>query len=428
MCGKVIRRLVPLIMLLFLVNTLDRVNIAFAALQMNDALGFTASIYGWGAGIFFLGYFVFEVPSNLVLARVGARIWIARIIFTWGIVSCGMAFVNSPSSFYVMRFLLGVAEAGFVPGILFYLGTWLPKRYLGRAIGLMTIAVTVTIVIGAPLSTWIMTMSGMGGLAGWQWLFMLEGLPAVLLTIAVLRYLTNTPAEAKWLTEQERSWLIERLKAERTSIESSVPKHTAWQALGSPRVLSLSAVYFFVVIGLYGVGFWVPQIVRRAGFSLMETGLVSAIPYVFAALGAYYWGKRSDLLNERRWHLVAATSVACVGLAISGLVQHPGLAVAALCLAATGIYGAIPVFQAMPHTFLTGTNAAVAIAVINSIGNLGGFTGPFLVGWLREKTGGFQVPLLVMAASLFIAALLAIIALKGNPRTESPRKYPHAAH
>lgn len=265
-CGKVIRRLVPLIMMLFFVNTLDRVNIAFAALQMNESLGFTPAIYGLGAGIFFIGYFLFEVPSNLILARVGARLWIARITLTWGLISCGMAFVTTSNSFYVMRFLLGVAEAGFVPGVLFYLGTWLPRKYLGRAIGLMTIAVTLTIVIGSPLSTLLLKMNGIGGLAGWQWMFILEGLPSILLTFAVLRYLTSSPSDAKWLTTRERAWLIERLEAERTSIEASGSKYTIWQALGSRRVLALSALYFFLVIGLYGVGFWVPQIVRkRAG-------------------------------------------------------------------------------------------------------------------------------------------------------------------
>lgn len=421
---KVIWRLLPLMILLYFVNTLDRVNIAFAALQMNDALGFSPMVYGWGAGIFFIGYFLFEIPSNIVMHGVGARLWMARIMVTWGVLSCATAFVHTPTSFYIVRFLLGVAEAGFTPGMLLYLGMWFPRRYTARATSLFLLAAPLTTVVGAPLSGWIIQLNRAWGLAGWQWLFLIEGVPAVLLAFAVWRWLTNSPADAKWLTDSEKTALLLELELERCQITQVSERTSAWKALVNPHVLTLGAVYFFSVVGLYGIGFWLPQIVRRAGFSPLQIGLLAALPYVFASIGCLVWGRHSDLKAERRWHMVGACLLASLGLAGSAFSSGFAWSLAGLCVAAAGIYALLPVFWSVPHAFMTGAGAASGIALINSVGNLGGFLGPYLVGWLKQTTGSFQAPLYCLSGSLLMSGLIIVICLPMISSPNGTRKRP----
>nr|WP_120294830.1 MFS transporter [Paraburkholderia sp. BL23I1N1] len=288
----------------------------------------------------------------------------------------------------------------------FYLSLWLPKRYVARTCGIFFIAVPLTTVIGAPLSTSILQLGGAAGLRGWQWLFLIEGVPAILLAVAALFYLTDRPKDAAWLSEAQRNSLTRILGGEHASIERHTNRHTIGQALCNPRVLQLCVVYFCIVVGLYGVGFWIPQIVRQTGLTTMQTGYVAAIPYVFASLGCSLWGRHSDLKGERRWHLIGAATLAAVGLAASGTVGQPVVAIAALCVAAAGIYAVLPVFWSFPLSILTGSGAAAGIALINSVGNLGGFVGPYAVGWLKQATGGFEVPLLFLSGSMLIGALI----------------------
>ena len=306
-------RLLPLIVVSYLVAYIDRTNDAFAALTMNKDLGISAYMYGWGAGIFFLGYALFEVPSNMVLERVGARRWIARIMITWGIISGLMATVTGPTSFLALRFLLGVAEAGFFPGIIFYLSTWYPAAYRARVISTLFIAVPVANAVASVVSGAILEMDGIWGLHGWQWVFILEAIPAVLLAFVVLRLLTDRPALAAWLSADQREWLESELQAERTRVEST-GRLTLLRALTDKRVLMLSMIYFTSVIASYGITFFLPQIVKGYGHSNFVTGLLTAIPYVIGVIGLVLWGHSSDRRNERRWHLIIASTVAAAGL------------------------------------------------------------------------------------------------------------------
>jgi MFS transporter, ACS family, tartrate transporter len=418
--ARVSRRLIPFLILCYFIAYLDRVNVGFAALEMNRALGLTPTVYAWGAGIFFLAYFLFEVPSNVILERVGARRWIARIMITWGILSGCMALVQGAWSLYLVRFLLGVAEAGFFPGIILYLTFWFPAAYRAGIVAAFMVAIPISTVIGAPISGLLLGMDGVLGLAGWQWLFIIEAMPAVLLSGVVLLYLTDRPSEARWLELAQREWLAARLAEERRSTEA-VAHFTLGQALRHPRVIGLGLVYFGIVASNYGLSFWLPQIVKGFGLSNLATGFVTAIPYACGAVAMVLWGRRSDRTGERLWHTALAALVAAAGLGACAVLTDPVPTVLLLCFAALGIFGALPPFWTLPTAMLTGTAAAGGIALINSIGNLAGFAGPYAVGWVREASGSFSLALLTLAA-LPLAAGLLVLALGHDPALEGRRE------
>ena len=423
--GKVSRRLIPFLVLCYFVAYLDRVNVSFAALTMNKALGLSASAYGFGSGIFFLAYFIFEVPSNLLLERFGARKWIARIMLSWGILSGCMAFITGETGFYVVRTLLGAAEAGFFPGIIFFLTLWFPAVYRARIVGLFMAAIPLSTVIGAPVSGLLLGLEGWMGLAGWQWLFILEAAPAVILSVVVFFYLTDSPKDAAWLAPEEREWLAGRLAAERTQRESS-QHFGVVQALTNPKVLALGLVYFGAVATNYGLSFFLPQIVKAFGLSNFETGLVSALPYVVGTISIIAWGRRSDAKLERRFHTAFPILIAAAGIAISTQLLDPTLKMLALSVAGFGIFGCLAVFWTLPTAFLTGPAAAAGIAAINSIGNLAGFAGPFAMGYIKDKTGSFDGGLLALAVVGFIAAAIVLLLKHDSSLETAPRSLAQA--
>jgi len=420
--ARVSRRLIPLLLLLYILNFLDRVNVGFAALEMNRDLGFGPEVYGFGAGVFFLGYCLFEVPSNLVLYRTGARLWIARIMVTWGLTASAMMLVHTASSFYALRFLLGVAEAGFFPGIIFYLTYWYPTPERARAYAWFLAAIPVCGVIGGPISGALLGLDGRLGLQGWQWLFLLEGIPSVLAGLAVLRFLPDRPRNAGWLRPEERAWLEARLNAERgqsdavhggghsTDASHGAASHAASlrQALADPMVWWLGLTYFLLIVPLYGYALWLPQLVKASGdFTNFEIGVITAIPYALAAVGMVLVGRRSDRTGERYVYLVLPALAGAVGFLAVTRVASPGLLVAALSLTAFGVLGWLGPFWALPTAFLREEAAAGGIALINSMGAFGGFVGPYLIGRVKQSTGEFTPGLLLLAGSLLAAAALA---------------------
>lgn len=404
---KAYRRLIPFLFILYVGAYLDRINVGFAALQMKQDLTLSDSVYGLGAGIFFLGYFVFEVPSNIILAKVGARIWIARIMITWAVVSSATAFVQTPMQFYTVRFLLGVAEAGFFPGIIFYLASWFPTRERASAVSRFMTAVAVAGVIGGPLSGALLRLDGVAGLAGWQWLFLLEGVPSLVLGVLVLRYLPDRPDQARWLSPAERTALTDRI-AEDAALQP-VREIGLKQVLVHPTVWRLGALYFMLAMGLYSISMWLPQIVKgMSGLGNGWVALISSLPYLAAAFAMVAVGRHSDRTQERRLHTAAMAALGALGLALSALPLPPVLGIAALCLAAVGVLSAFGPFWSLPTAFLAGPAAAAGIALINSVGNLGGFAGPYLIGRVRDATGSFAGSLLTIAAMLLIGSALAI--------------------
>ncbi len=410
---KVSRRLIPFLFLLYVAAYLDRINVGFAQLQMKSQLGFSDSVYGLGAGIFFIGYFIFEIPSNLILARVGARVWIARIMITWGLISSAMAFVHTPMSFYVLRFLLGVAEAGFFPGVIYYLGLWFAADERASAVSRFMTATAIAGVVGGPMSAALFGLDGVAGFAGWQWIFIAEGIPSVVLGVIVLGYLTDRPEQARWLTPDERVFLSERVRTGADAIAAR--GETLRSALLHPIVWRLALLYFSLVIGFYSISFWSPQIIRS--FSTLDNvgvALVSAIPYMAAAVAMVIVGARSDRTGERRLHIAASAGVGAFGMIASAYVHSPVIGVLALSIAAVGVWSAVPVFWSLPTTFLTGTAAAGAIALINSLGNLAGFVGPFVIGRVHDATGSYTASLLVVACCLLGSVVLAV-SLRGTP-------------
>ena len=406
--GKVTRRLMPFLLLLYIVAWLDRVNVGFAALQMNQDLAFSPAVYGLGAGLFFIGYALFEVPSNLVLARVGARRWIARIMVTWGLLSAAMMFVRGPTSFYTLRFLLGVAEAGFFPGIIYYLSTWYPAAQRARAVSWFMVAIPLTIVIGGPLAGYLLDMNGIGGLRGWQWLFLIEGLPAVILGVVVFFYLTDRPEQAQWLEPAERTWLSNAIDAEQVRARE---RHGVGlgRALLHPMVWLLGFVAFAFQCGSYGLSLWIPQIIKGlAGFTDFEVGMISAIPYFAAAVGMVAIGTHSDRTGERFTHIAGSLFVGAIGFTASAYLTSPIPALIALTVAAVGDLGGRGPFWALPGRFLAGNASAGGIALINTVGALGGFVGPSLVGFVKNATGSFTGGLLLLAALLFASAVVTL--------------------
>jgi ACS family tartrate transporter-like MFS transporter len=405
--AKASRRLIPFLVLCYAVNFLDRVNIGFAALAMNEDLGFTPEVFGFGAGIFFVGYILFEVPSNLALHRFGARIWIGRIMISWGLVATAMAFVAGERSFYLLRFALGIAEAGFFPGIILYLTYWFPREERARIVSLFMTAVPLSTVVGGPVSGALLQLHGLGGIAGWRWLFLIEGVPAVLLGIAALFFLTNHPKDAAWLTPSERRALEERLTQEGRETKA-YGLHDVRQALTSLRILALGLLYFCIVIGLYGIGFWMPQVLKTFGLSNLAVGFLTALPYLVAAVGMVVAGRHSDATGERVLHVAVPLFLAAAAFGWSSVAGPLVLVMVALTLATLGIYAAIGTFWALPSAILTGAGAAAGLALINSIGNCGGFAGPVVIGWLKGATGDFTAPLLFLAGSLALAGALAL--------------------
>ena len=424
--AKVSRRLIPFLILCYFVAYLDRVNVSFGALTMNKDLGLSASAYGFGAGIFFLAYFLFEVPSNLLLERFGARKWIARIMFSWGILSGCMAFITGETGFYVVRTLLGMAEAGFFPGIIFFLTLWFPATYRARIVGMFMAAIPLSTVIGAPLSGLLLGMNGVMGMHGWQWMFILEAVPAVILSVVVFFYLTDSPKQANWLEPEEREWLAARLVAERDQREK-VQHFGVIQAITNPKVLALGLVYFGAVATNYGLSFFLPQIVKAFGLTNFQTGLVSALPYVVGTFAIVWWGRRSDAKLERRFHTAFPIFIAAAGIAISTLLPDPVLKMLALSVAGFGIFGCLAVFWTLPTAFLTGAAAAAGIAAINSIGNLAGFAGPYAMGYIKDQTGSFSGGLLALSVVGFIAAAIVLVlkhdtSLEQVPRSVAPAR------
>jgi len=406
--SKVGWRLLPFLLLLYIVAWFDRVNISFAALQMNADLGFSKTVYAFGAGVFFVSYAAFELPSNLILARVGARLWIARIMITWGVLSVAMLFVKGPLSYYALRFLLGLAEAGFLPGVIYYLSNWYPSSARARAVSWFMLAIPLAPVIGGPLAGVILGLDGWHGLDGWQWLFLLEGLPAVLLGVVVLFYLTDAPEQARWLEPAEREWLAATVRAEQTAAER---RHAIGlgAALKHPTVWLLCLILFACQTGSYGLQFWVPLIVQgMAGFTNLEIGLISAIPYLAAAIGMILIGASSDRSGERLLHVAIPTAVGAVGFVVSAFYTSPVPGLIALSIAAVGVISTRGPFWALPTRFLNGRAAAGGIALINLIASIGGFVGPYVVGFLTDLTGSYAAGMLFLALLMLLGALLCV--------------------
>ena len=412
--AKVTRRLIPFLLLCYVVAWLDRVNVGFAALQMNEDLGFSAAVYGFGAGVFFAGYALCEIPSNLIQAKVGARRWIARIMVTWGIISVAMMFVRDTASFYTLRFLLGVAEAGFLPGIIYYLSDWYPAAQRAKAVGWFMAAIPLSIVIGGPLAGLLLELDGIGGLRGWQWLFLVEGLPAIVLGFVVLAYLTDRPQDAHWLSAEEKEWLGARIREEQTQARE---KHgvSVLQAMVHPTVWKLALIMFTCQTGSYGLSLWMPQIVKQlSGLGNLEVGLITALPYLAAALGMVLIGASSDRSGERFRHIAIPCAVAAAGFVACAFISSPVPALIALTVAAVGDLGSRGPFWALPGRFLAGSASAGGIALINTIGSLGGFVGPYGVGIVKSTTGSFAGGLILLAFLLLLGALGAL-RLRNSP-------------
>jgi MFS transporter, ACS family, tartrate transporter len=412
---KVTWRLIPFLFILYVIAWLDRVNVGFAGLQMNADLGFSSTVFGFGSGIFFLGYCLFEIPSNIILERVGARLWISRIMVTWGLISVALMFVRTPATFYLLRFLLGVAEAGFFPGVIYYLSLWYPAAHRARAIAAFMTAVPVSGLIGGPLSGALLELDGLHGLAGWQWLFLLEGLPAVIMGTSVLFYLKDRPETSQWLTPAERDWLVETLAAERKACEL---RPNIRVALTDLTIWKLGFIFLLVAAGFYGYSFWAPLVIKSlTGLSNFKVGLIlgaiSAVTIVGMLLNSYH----SDRTGERALHIAVPLSVMAVGLIGCALLRQPFLAIFALALVPLGHCASYGPFWSTPTQFLTGQAAAAGIALVTVIANVGSFAGPTLIGVLKAKTGTHTVAFALLGGLAVIAALLALTLGPAQPRS-----------
>jgi D-galactonate transporter len=407
--AKVFWRIVPFLMLCYVVAYLDRVNVGFAKLQMSSELGLSEAAYGIGAGIFFIGYFFFEVPSNVILNKVGARVWIARIMITWGIISAAFMFTSSEMVFYILRFLLGVAEAGFFPGIILYLTSWYPAHRRAKIIATFMSAIPISAIFGNPLSGLIIdSFHGTHGLSGWQWMFLIEAIPAVLLGIVTFFYLDDRIADAKWLTDEEKGVLAANISAENRAKSSS--PHGIAATMTDPRVWLMCLIYFCFVLGQYGLNFWMPTMVKASGVTgNLQIGLISAIPYICTFIAMLALGRSSDRLRERRWHLVVPALIAAGGFVAATMGGSTTAAIICLSLAAAGAISCAPLFWSLPTAFLAGTGAAAGIAWINSVGNLAGFLGPFMVGYLKDFTGSNSAGMYFLAAVLIVGALAVLV-------------------
>lgn len=410
--NKIAWRLMPFLLLLYIISFLDRVNVGFAKLQMSSAIGLGNAEYGFAAGVFFLGYCLCEIPSNLILQRVGAKFWIARIMVVWGVISTGMMFVQTPTQFYVMRFLLGVAEAGFYPGIILYLTYWYPVRLRSQICAIFFLGIGIAGVIGGPLSGWIMnTLSGLNGWAGWQWLFLLEGLPAVIFGAVTYFYLDDSPAKAKWLTPSEKLLVVNELDAENKSKLAAGLGHKFVDAMKDVNVWLLAFANFSLLSGVYGVSFWLPQIIKDLGVKdLFSNGLVTAIPYGVACVGMIVISKNSDRTGERKWHTVLCGLVGAAGLVLSGLFsQFTLFSLLGLSLAMTGSLAGLAVMWSLPGAILSGAAAAAGFALMATIGNFGGYLAPITLGMVKQSTGQLEYGLYTMAAIMVAGSILMLL-------------------
>ena len=432
---KVAWKLIPFLFLCYIVAFLDRVNVGFAKLQMAPDLQFTDVVYGFGAGIFFIGYFIFEVPSNVILEKVGARVWIARIMITWGIISSAFMFTNdihwgvvattfnctdAEFTFYFLRFLLGVAEAGFFPGIILYLTYWFPGARRAKMVALFMTAIAISNVIGSPVSGAIMQyMDGANGWRGWQWLFLLEGIPSVIIGVLVFVLLPNGPRSAKWLTPQQQELIVQRMQEDDAGKDELVKRHSFMDAFKDGRVWALAVVYFCGVVCFYAVNFWMPTIIQELGIAktdFLKVGLLSMIPWGLAAIAMVVWAAHSDRTQERRWHAAGGLMVGVAGLVLLALVGHdPVMSIIALSLVTVGILSWVATFWSLPTSFLSGTAAAAGIAWINSVGNLGGHFGPDLIGRIRMATGGSSQAAFF---TLAIVGAIGVVIILLLPKTE----------
>lgn len=420
--NRIAWRILPFLFVLYVVAFLDRVNVGFAKLQMAADIGLSDAAFGFGAGVFFLGYCLFEVPSNMMLKRVGARLWITRIMVVWGILSTSMMFVSTPTAFYVLRFLLGVAEAGFYPGVVLYLTFWLPSYAQSQGLACLSLGVGIAGVLGGPLSGWIMqTFAGVAGMAGWQWLFLLEGLPAVLLGIVVYFYLEDRPGKSHWLTVEQNARVVTDLEAQRLSHERAGAVNTFRGAFSHRGIWCLVFVNFALLCATYGMSFWMPQIIRGLGEqSLMQTGLISAIPFAVASVCMLIVGKHSDRTRERRWHASLSILAAGIGLAATAALHtSPYLCLLSLCIAMAGSLSAFNVLWAIPGTLLTGAAAAAGIALMTTVGNLGGYISPFMMGWIKQTSGHLEYGLYILAALTFVAAWVMTRVRPASPATHA---------
>ncbi|MDR3565262.1 MAG: MFS transporter [Negativicutes bacterium] len=412
---KLFVRITPIVLALYVIAYLDRVNVSFAALTMNKDIGLDPYTYGLGAGIFFWGYFIFGIPSNLMLARVGARPWISLILFVWGLVATGMAWVQGPNSFLMMRFILGAAEAGFFPGIILYLTYWFPARYRGRIISQFMLAIPLALAIGSPFSTWLMELDGIWSLKGWQWLFFLQGLPAVLAPIAIWKLLPSNPGEASWLSDAEKRWLQKELESDREAVVVKKVESGVLKALTNPVIWAFSIIYLTTSATNYGLSMFLPQIIKQIGYSTMQTGMIMSIPYIAGCAGMLFVGYSSDKRKERKWHLFTGSMIVAAGLGTAGLLGNTNGAIVAICFGAIGIMSAkIPLWPVVT-AYTSGAGAAGAaagIGLVNAVGNLGGFVGPWSVGLAKQVTGNFSSGLYALAAIGLLGAFLTVISIK----------------
>ncbi|MBK5000244.1 MFS transporter [Pseudomonas sp. S31] len=418
---KVTLRIIPFMFLLYIVSYLDRANIGYAALEMNKELALTSEAFGFISGIFFIGYFLFEVPSNVMLNKYGARVWIARILVTWGAIAAATAFAQTANQLYVLRFFLGVAEAGFFPGVIVYLTYWFRAKELATTVALFTAAIPVSYIIGAPLSTWIMDNIKWFDWSGWRWMLFLEGVPAVFLGIACFLFLTDKPEQAKWLTQQEKDWLLAELERDRQS-RKNVKRLGVLQTMVNKKVLYLAFIYFVYQCGSLGVGYWMPQIIKGFSSDLSHTqiGLIAMVPYIVATAVMIIWSRSSDRRNERKMHSAIPLAVAALGLIGAGMLPSALASMAMICVALSGLYSFKSPFWALPTLFLDRATAAVSIAVINSIGNLGGFVGPSMIGVVKGSSQSAATGLLFLSALLVIAFLMTALMRVTNKDPDQP--------
>jgi ACS family tartrate transporter-like MFS transporter len=416
---KIYLRVVPFCFLLYILCYVDRINVSFAALTMNRDLGLSAYVYGLAAGAFFWGYCLLEVPSNIILQKVGARLWIARIMISWGLLSAAMALVTGPVSFFVVRVLLGVAEAGLFPGLLLYFHRWFPQQHRGRVVGWFLTGLPLATAIGAPISTAFLQLDGLWGLHGWQWMFVGEGIPTVLVGVSVLFVLTERPSEARWLSREQRTWLDAALRYETDAIDM-VRSHSILSAMTNPRLLILTVI--FAGIGMAGVGtvLFLPQILKAVGISNTQAGLLTSVPYVFGTVAIVVCGHLSDKLTDRYWTLVVTCGLATIGMIMAAMLHDSLWVLAAFSVATIGFYGMKSPFWPLPSTFLTGSALAAGLALVNSLGNFAGYLGPIAVGYAKDATGTFQAGLYVLAAAAFLSTLTALGCALWMPRGAVP--------
>jgi MFS transporter, ACS family, tartrate transporter len=417
---KVAWHLVPFVSFAYLINVLDRFNISFAALTMNKALGLSATAYGLGAGAFFWSYVLFQVPANMLLERIGARRWIMAIMLYWGICSASMALVTGITSFVIVRFLLGTAEAGFFPGVAFFMTQWFPSRHRGKAMGVFYATGASAGIIGGPIGGHLLALNGWLGLAGWQWLFLAEGAPAILFAVACLMLLSDRPSAAAWLQPDERAWLEAKLASEHAS---ATGRHLPFtRAVISPTIVVLMLVYVLVGFGVYGKAYFLPLMIKSLGYGDMTVGYITSIPAITGVIGMIVFSRSSDHTGERVWHLIVPCLLGGIGLVLAGLLMNVGplLAIAAFSLAAFGISGALPVFWNLPTAFLGAAAAAGGIAAINSVGNIAGYAAPQLVGLLRDTTGTYEIPMLVMGVLVLLAGMLVPLAIRVQVGAAAP--------